>query len=405
MIAINNESGFWPTRAQSLILRAALLKGDQALIAWQEWLRTIDIEVLDFGSHRMIPQLYHNLLEHGVQDPLLERFKGVYRYYLYKNEILLHKTAIVLRTLREAQIDTIMLKGCALVPLYYKESGLRPMQDADLLVHVQDAPRAMVLLRQLGYCPPTWAEPSPESGIPIRHSLPFSDQGGRQIDLHWYFLWECHHAGETDHWEQARPTTLRGISSLTVSPTDQLLHTCWHGARWNEVPPIRWIADAMAILNESEREIDWERIVEKARRHRISLPIKDSLVLLRSLLDASVPDDVIASLALISVTRMDRIGYEAAANPLALKETRRILALLVCDYLWLTSSTSKRPALFAYIRFLQAKWHVERLWLLPFYLLFRSIRRLLRTAAGMASSSLLKRREGRPESKNAKSSA
>lgn len=383
MIAVNNESGFWPTGAQALILRAALLRGDEALKAWEEWRRTTDIDVLDFGSHRMIPQLYRNLMDHGVQDPLMERFKSVYRYYLYKNEILLHKTSEVLSAFQDAGIETILLKGCALVPLYYKESGLRPMQDADVLVRVRQAPRAMALLRRLDYHP-LWAAPSPESGIPIRHSIPFTDREGRQIDLHWHLLWECWHAGDSDYWDNARPTILRAVSSLTVSPTYQLLHTCWHGARWNEVPPIRWIADAMAILNKSEREIEWDLIVEKAQRHRISLPLRDSLSLLKSLLDAPVPDRVITSLELIPASRMDRIGYEAAANPLAPKKTRRILALLLCDYLWLTKSTSMRPALVAYIKFLQAKWHVQRLWQLPFYLFFRTVRRLFRVGAGTA---------------------
>jgi len=34
MIAVNNESGCWPTRAQELLLRAALLEREPALAAW-----------------------------------------------------------------------------------------------------------------------------------------------------------------------------------------------------------------------------------------------------------------------------------------------------------------------------------------------------------------------------------
>src|SRR5215813_6306532 len=151
MIAVNNESGFWPTANQELILRAALLKGDAALEAWTAWKRVSDIDVLDFGSHRMIPQLYRNLVELGVEDPLLDRFKGVYRYYLYKNEKLLHSTAQVLQAFHDAGIETILLKGSALVPLYYRESALRPMQDADILVRVEQARPAMALLRKMGW--------------------------------------------------------------------------------------------------------------------------------------------------------------------------------------------------------------------------------------------------------------
>jgi Uncharacterised nucleotidyltransferase len=378
MIAVNNEPGFWPTRSQELILRAALMKGNEAINAWKEWRQTTNIDVLDFGSHRMIPQLYRNLMDQDVQDPLMERFKGVYRYYLYKNETLLHKASHVLTAFRDAGIDTILLKGSALVPLYYRESGLRPMQDVDVLVRVQDAQAAMALLKRLGWS--ALALPSrPEKLIPIRHSIPFADREGRQIDLHWHLLWECWHGGDNDYWNSAVPISCRGVSTLTVNPTHQLLHTCWHGARWNEVPPIRWIADAMAILNSSATEIDWDLIVEKARRHHISLPLKDSLSYLKALLRAPVPDSVIKSLESIPVSRMDRIGYEAAANPLAPPNTRRILALLFYDYLWLTKSTSVRPRLFAYARFLQAKWDLKHVWQVPFYLSFRTVLRAFRS--------------------------
>lgn len=381
MIAINNESGFWPTQAQKLILRAALLTGPEAIEAWEEWLKIIDINVLDFGSHRMIPQLYRNLLAHGVRHPLMERFKGVYRYYLYKNETLLNRTANVLSEFRDAGIDAILLKGCALVPLYYKESALRPMQDADVLVHVEQAPKAMALLERQGYKPLFLSAAKPEKWIAIRHSFPFADREGRQIDLHWHFLWECWHARDTEYWDCVRPITLRGVSALTVSPTYQLLHTCWHGVRWNEVPPIRWLADAMAILNGSETEIDWDLIVEQAQRHRISLPLTDSLLYLKSLLRAPVPENVIKALASLRTTRMDQIGYEAAADPLAPRKTRRILALLLYDYLWLTKSTSARPAILGYAKFLQAKWNVVHLWQVPFYLFFRSLLRVFRSSS------------------------
>src|ERR1044071_9485264 len=134
MIAVNNEAGCWPTRAQELILRAALLEREPALESWNEWRRTVDIDVVDYGSHRMIPQLYRSLQRHGVKDPLLDRLKGVYRYYLCKNEILMHRTGALLAAFEDADIQTMVLKGAALIQLYYRESGLRPMLDADVLV-------------------------------------------------------------------------------------------------------------------------------------------------------------------------------------------------------------------------------------------------------------------------------
>jgi hypothetical protein len=262
MIAVNNEAGCWPNREQELMLRAALLQGEPALQAWNEWLRSVNIDVIDYGSHRLVPQLYRNLQRHGVKDPLMDRLKGVYRYYLYKNEILMHRISALLAAFAEAGITTMVLKGAALIPLYYRETGVRPMLDADVLVHSHQAEQAMEVLSKLQWKPFRFGQPLMR--IPIVHSTPFEDSGGRQMDLHWHLFWECFNAGDDeDYWGKAIPIQIGGVKTLALSPTDQLLHTCWHGARWNEVPPIRWVADAMAVLGASAAEIEWASLLKR----------------------------------------------------------------------------------------------------------------------------------------------
>jgi hypothetical protein len=254
MIAVNNEPGCWPNRNQELLLRAALLPREPALKAWDEWKRSVNLDVIDYGSHRMVSQLYRNLQRLGIKDPLMDRLKGVYRYYLYKNEILMHRIGILLSAFAEAGIETMVLKGAALIQLYYRESGLRPMLDADVLVHARDAEQAMEVLLKSQWQPFRYGHP--QMRIPIVHSTPFEDEAHRQVDLHWHLFWECFNASDDDdYWKQAVSIKIGGVQTLALGPTHQLLHTCWHGARWNEVPPIRWVADAMAILGASAAEM------------------------------------------------------------------------------------------------------------------------------------------------------
>ena len=89
------------------MLRAALLQGEPALAAWNEWRRSVNLDVIDYGSHRMVPQLYRNLQRHTVKDPLMDRLKGVYRYYLYKNELLMNRMA---KTENNAQFLATLIK-------------------------------------------------------------------------------------------------------------------------------------------------------------------------------------------------------------------------------------------------------------------------------------------------------
>lgn len=377
MIAVNNEAGCWPTPDQELLLRAALLQGEPALDSWNEWRRKVNIDVIDYGSHRMIPQLYRNMQRHGVKDPLMDRMKGVYRYYLYKNEILLHRVASLVAALEDAGIQTMVLKGAALIQLYYKESGLRPMLDADVLVHAHHAGQAMEILTKLDWKP---RYRQPQMRIPIIHSTPFEDSGGRQVDLHWHLFWECFKAGDDkDYWEKAIPIKIGEVKTLALSPTDQLLHTCWHGARWNEVPPIRWVADAMSILAASAAEIDWPSLLKKAQRHRVVLPVKDSLEYLKKTFDAPVPDSLLESLSAVRISSVERENYELTLNPMTPPTTSRILRMLYYDYRWLSSSTSARFKPLAFVKHVQAKWNIERLWHVPLYMSMRVVRRVLTT--------------------------
>ena len=376
MIAVNNEAGCWPNRDQELLLRAALLQGKPALEAWNEWRRAVNVDVVDYGSHRMIPQLYRNMQRHGVKDPLMERLKGVYRYYLYKNEILMHRIGALLAAFEDAGIKTMVLKGAALIPLYYRESGLRPMLDADVLVHVAQAEQAMELLARLRWKPVRSTRP--QTVIPIIHSTPFEDDAGRQLDLHWHLFWECFNAKEVDeYWVTAVAIKVGGVQTLALSPTDQLLHTCWHGARWNEVPPIRWVADATAILGASAAQIEWASLLKKAQRHRITLPVKDSLEYLKKTFDAPVPDSLLQSLAAVRISTMEREAYEATLNPITPPTTTKILRMLYYDYRWLSSSTSSRFKSLAFARHVQAKWEIDRLWHVPLYMPLRMVRRVL----------------------------
>jgi Uncharacterised nucleotidyltransferase len=378
MIAVNNEAGCWPTPDQELLLRAALLQREPALESWNEWRRSVDIDVLDYGSHRMIPQLYRNLQRHGVKDPLMERLKGVYRYYLYKNEILMHRIGALLAAFEDAGIKTLVLKGAALIQLYYRESGLRPMLDADVLVHAQQAEQAMELLTRLQWKSVHYTRP--QMRIPILHSTPFEDGGGRHVDLHWHLFWECFNGNDDqEYWEKAIPIQIGGVQTLALNPTDQLLHTCWHGARWNEVPPIRWIADAMAIINGSADEIDWTSLLNKAKKHRIIMPVKDSLEYLKKTFDAPVPDTLLTSLSAVRISKIERENYEVTVNPMAPPTTTKILRLLYYDYRWLSSSTSSRFKSLAFARHLQAKWNIDRLWHVPLYVSIRMLRRVLTT--------------------------
>src|SRR3954471_6611843 len=90
----------------------------------------------------------------------------------------------ILRTLRDAGITPILLKGAHFATTVYPEPLLRPMDDFDILVRQVELAAAEQALRGAGY------ESSRTESIPevcaVEHSLPTLLQRGTcPIELHW----------------------------------------------------------------------------------------------------------------------------------------------------------------------------------------------------------------------------
>jgi len=387
-LGITNESGCSPTALQELALQAALLEGSAARDAWAEWKSTADLDSLDFGTHRLLPLIYRNLRTQGLSDPVLQKFKSVYRYYLYNNEVILHRSAAVLKVLREAGIQTMVLKGAALVSLYYPQRGLRPMQDCDIAVPRSQALAAMATLRRLGWTS-LW-ELAPEEFVSVRHSAPFANADGHMLDLHWGILYECWNRNQdAAFWRRSIPVTICDQPTCTLEPTDQLLHIIWHGARWNGVPPIRWIPDAMMVLRGSA-DIDWQRFLRLTEFHHLELFVHRSLEWLRTRLGAPVPQFVLDKLQSLPVPPVEQFGYRIFTEPIETPTNKEILQMLHYEYLWLTSDVPLFHRPFVFLRWLQLKWKVDRLWKTPFILLGNAARRTAKQLKPTASASWLR---------------
>jgi len=378
MNTIHCQGGCWPTREQELLLRAALLQGKEAIDAWYEWKSSVDVDRLDPGSLRLLPLLYWNLRTHGVKDPLMNRFKGICRLTWYENQMLFYNMATLLRSFHNAGIQTMVLKGAALTLLHYRDYGLRAMSDFDVLVHTEQALAAINLLRKLGWTPKSRSpEAFTETYISVTKAHHFEDAAGRTLDLHWHVLPECCYPNaDDDFWHGAVLTKIHDVPTHALNPTDQLLHVCVHGARWNPVPPFRWVADAMMILNTSQSEIDWNRLITQVEKYGLILPLRDTLNYLRDMLDILVPLPILQSLQDIPVSRIERIEYEARTRPPELVGPLRGLWFHYLRYSRLVSGASLQHKLVGFPTVLQHIWGADHLWQVPFYAILKGMRRI-----------------------------
>jgi hypothetical protein len=169
--------------------------------------------------------------------------------------------AEILTAFQAAGIETLVLKGAALVHLVYPQPGLRPMRDIDLLVSKSQARQAQTLLAELGF-----HAPSPGDTLPAKHLLAAKRWvEGMQVTV------EIHHnlytrgspATELEAlYPAAIPLTIEGVTTHTLSYEAMLAHIYQHLQTNLRLDSLRliWIADLVSLAERFAAEIDWPRV-------------------------------------------------------------------------------------------------------------------------------------------------
>lgn len=335
------------TFEQELLLRAALCPGDEAVRSWRRWKERVTPGSIDQGSTRLLPLLYNNLKLNGVAELAMEELCQHYLQTWSNNEVLLHELVTLLRLFHESRIETLLLKGAPLALLFYKDLGLRPMSDVDVLVRPEKVLSAIEILHREGW---KSVYQSPATLIPYQHALEFTGDGGYKLDLHWRALWDGRQGiSDDDFWDSAVAMEIDGVRTSTLNPADQLLHVCVHGAAWNSLPPLRWIADSAHIIRVAQAAIDWEQLVKRTRERRLMLPVRDALGYLQAFLGAPIPPDVIKALRNIPASKLESTLYRTRVG-----KSRRLRRLNVLYYwycAWRRTQDSYPRRFFDFLRY------------------------------------------------------
>lgn len=373
-----SSRSIWPSPEQELLLQAALTKGPGARQAWAQWIERVDLNLLDPGSNRLLPLVYHNLKKEGIEHDIFQRLKGVYRYTWTKNQMLFHAITPVLNRFHGSGIRTMILKGAALIVRYYFNFGLRPMNDFDVLVRDQDVRSAIDLLNKSGWKPVNQPfQALTEEYFRLNEAHSFNNADGQWLDLHWHLLPKSSYPGGDDEfWENAVPARVNEESSQILSPADQLLHACIHGTKWHSPPMYNWMADAVVIMNTAGPEIDWDRFIDYAQKPRLLLAVRTVMNYLREALQAPVPPPVLQAINRRPVSRVERLEFKYRTHP---PET----ALGYLWSLWIRYSFQARQGhqkrtLFGFAVFIKTFLSEDSWWRVPFIATYKFLRRAFR---------------------------
>ncbi len=376
---MSSGSAAWlPSSRQLSLLRASLWKGEGARDAWAEWRRQEpDLDTVEPGSYRLLPLAYRNLSAELVGDPDAERLKDIYRRSWAANQFGMRAGRRAIDALQAAGLEVLALKGAALIGSAYDDPGARPMGDVDLAVRPERIGEAVRALREAGLTP---SEPEAERRLAVRHSLAFLDPEGQEVDLHRGMLWRP--GLDREFWDGSIEAGVVGARVRILNPADQLLHVCAHGAAWNPVHPVRWVADAFKVIEVAPVGLDWNRLVSMAERGHLSLPLADALVYLAENLKAPVPGEARSALSRTPVTARERHAHEALAQA---PSSRRSLTMLF--WFWERYSAQaaldgKPATLRGLMAYMQGFWGLDRPSRVPAHAAHRLLRRWKVSPAG-----------------------
>ena len=241
-------------------------------------------------------------------------------------------------------IDTIVLKGLWMCDRVYGHPSLRPGSDIDILVRRGNVSDCLAALREQGigaYWPNLLKD-----AFFARHHL---HQQRSTPDLSVWF--EVHWA--LDHpytlltvdyegiFGRARPGRLRGAPVMEMSPADLILTLAIHLVKHAVYLPsvvqredlariiladgmLMYYIDVSESLEKFQHELDWVGLTALARSWGMTQGTGSVLRACREILQACVPDEVLAALPLRAQKGVTRWLMERAANQqLAVHEGRR----------------------------------------------------------------------------------
>ena len=199
----------------------------------------------------------------------------------------------------------IVLKGAFLAETIYKNIGLRPMSDIDILVRREDLQKVKNEVVHLRYHAPVyptkWHDQLQNAWT---EEIQYTNQEKNvAIEVHWNVQPPSSHfqVDITKSWENAQPVKIAGVETLMLAPEDLLQHLCLHLDKHissSGAPPLqfKWYCDIAEVIRHYGEKINWKYLVQSSKNYGIEEPIYQSLYFANKYFGAFVPVDVLKDL-------------------------------------------------------------------------------------------------------------
>ncbi len=231
-----------------------------------DWNKVIERAIL----HGVGPLIYYNLNKINLNGKIIPqeiilKLKTYYYETLVRNMQFWKELQQILNALEQSKIKAIPIKGIILAETLYRNIGLRPMIDIDLLIQESDLSIFEKVIIELGYKKELegytenhWRE--------YYHHFVFKRENAAhfplQLEIHWdlsvprpnkiLFL---------KLWQRTKQETIDGVKISLLSPEDTLLCLALHLRRHTRSLILRHICDIYELLKQHESNFDWNYVI------------------------------------------------------------------------------------------------------------------------------------------------
>ncbi len=252
-------------------------------------------------SHRLLPLLHWHWkrsLRLDFPAEIAQQLDGRFRANVARSLLLVRDLSDIVELLGRHGIPVVPFKGPALAESLYGNAALRESVDLDILVRSRDVPEAIRTLVSAGYVDGKQLTPAQQNAfLATQYEYPFLSPSGILVELQWrivprYFSLAL---SEEQYWSRIQPVTVCGRKMNSLSCEDLLLLLCFHGGKhgWEK---LIWLAD-VAELVVSHPHLDWEYVLDQARRAGGLRMLLLGVVLANRLLGTTIPQDLEQPLA------------------------------------------------------------------------------------------------------------
>ena len=224
----------------------------------------------------------------AVPKEALAQLKDRQRTFLFSAMAMTAELLRLLDRFSSAGIEAVPVKGPVLALRAYGDPGMRHYSDLDLLVRQSEIARATELLTACGYDPLVSLEAIAWKKIPGEYAFT-QRHSSLRVELHTErtLRYYPRPVSFDELFLRRKPVLLDGRSVAALSPEDDLLMLCVHGAKdlWAR---LIWVADIAGFL-QHEVALDWHFTFGQARRLGARRMLNTGLRLASRLLDVPLP--------------------------------------------------------------------------------------------------------------------